>query len=238
MKNKSKQIIILLGPPGSGKGTQGVLLSAKFDLFYFETSGIIEQKIKLAKKNDFIEAEGKKYYFVQQKKLWESGKLCDPPFVVHLIQEKIEKLAREGEGIVISGSPRTLYEGEKLIPILKKLYGTKNIKVVLLELSSEQTIWRNTHRRICELMRHPIIYTEENERLSKCPLDGSNLLKRKGLDDEDSIRIRLKEYKERTYPLIKYFQKQGFKIKKVNGEQSVVDVFRNVLRAVGGKKYL
>lgn len=227
-----KSVIILIGPPGSGKGTQAELLAEKLNLCYLETAEIGEGRMKRAKKGEYIEVEGKKFYLAEQKRLWERGKLWDPPFITYLMKEKIETLFKEGKGVVLAGSPRTLYEGEKLIPVLKKLYGVKNIKVILIKLSAKESIFRNSRRRICELMRHPILYTKETARLKRCPLDGSRLIKRKKLDDLETIKVRLKEYKERTLPLIKYFKKQGLRIKKVDGEQSVEGVFKNILKAL------
>jgi len=102
----------------------------------------------------------------------------------------------------------------------------------LIEISPEETIFRNSHRRICELMRHPILYSEETKNLSICPLDGSKLVRREGLDDPETIKTRLKEYADRTYPVIEIFKEQGIKVKKVNGEQSVADVFKEILSAI------
>ena len=226
----SKPIIILLGPPGSGKGTQAILLAERFDLYHLETSNVIENKIMNAKKGEFVKVGDKKYFFEEEKKLWKNGILCSPPFVSHLIKEKIQDLAREEKGIVFSGSPRTLYEGEVIIPVLKKLYSAKNIKIFEILLSAEESIFRNSHRRICELMRHPILWTKETEKLKHCPLDGSKLLKREGLDDPETIKIRLKEYQERTFPLVDFFKKQKLTVKKINGEQVVGDVFKEILK--------
>jgi len=231
-KADQKRLVILLGPPGSGKGTQAELLSERFNLYYFETSRILEEKFRTGKKGESIRVDGKDYKISDEKKNWETGKLCSPPFVTYLVARKIRELHQEGKNIILSGSPRTLYEGKKIVPILKELFGVNNIKVFFLELTPEQTIWRNTHRRICELMRHPILYSKENAKLKKCPLDGSKLLKRKGLDDPETIKVRLKEYKERTYPLIQYFTKERLLVIKINGEQSVEDVFRDILKSM------
>ena len=105
------------------------------------------------------------------------------------LQEKIKALSKEKKGIVFAGSPRTLYEAEKILPLLEKLYGKANIKIFLLDLPLEQSIWRNSHRRICELMRHPILYNKETLKLTHCPLDGSKLIKR-ALDKPEVIKKR------------------------------------------------
>jgi len=225
-------VVIVLGPPGSGKGTQAILLSEKFHLYHLETSKIIEQEIIRAKKGEFVKINKKKYFFEKEKQLWQKGDLCSPPFVTYLVKKKIEKLYKERQGIVFSGSPRTLYEGKEIIPLLKKLYRKTNIKIFEILLSAKESVFRNSHRRICKLMRHPILWTKETKKLKSCPLDGSKLLKRKGLDDPETIKVRLKQYKERTYPLIKHFKERDLKVKKINGEQSVADVFKDILKAI------
>jgi len=230
---QNKSIIILLGPPGSGKGTQGTLLAEKFGLYYFETSRILEESFNSEAQEEFVEIDGEKYSPRREKEEnWEKGNLCSPPFVSYLIEKKIEEIFMEGKGIVMSGSPRTLQEGEKIIPLLEKKFGLVNVKVVLIEISAENTIFRNSHRRICELMRHPILYCNETKNLEHCPLDGSRLIRREGLDDPEVIKRRIKEYNERTYPLIEYFGKQGLKVLKINGEQTVANVFEDILKAL------
>jgi len=233
---KHKQVIILFGPPGAGKGTQAELLADKLNLYYFETSKALEEKFKESKnltpgvKSATPGVE--KYSVLEEKKLWEEGILCSPPFVAYLVKEKIKELAKLGKNLVLAGSPRTLYEGKEVIPLLKKLYGRKNVRAVLIEISAKETLFRNTHRRICQLMRHPILYNKETKNLKICPLDGSKLIKRKGLDDPETIKVRLKEYKERTFPLFKLFKKQGIKVKKINGGQTVVNVHKDILKAI------
>jgi len=233
-KNK-KLVIILLGAPGSGKGTQAGLLADKLGLYYFETSKILEGSFNLSKKQKFIKISGKKYFYANEKKLWTDGILCSPPFVSYLVNQKIKQLYKAGENLIIAGSPRTLYEGKNIMPVLEKLYGKKNIKVVLIQVSAQESIYRNSNRRICELMRHPILYSKETEKLKFCPLDGSKLIRRKGLDDPDTIKIRLDEYKERTLPLVQYFEERKLNVKEINGKGSVSKVFQSILKNLGYK---
>jgi len=241
MSDTRRQIIILFGPPGAGKGTQAELLADKLSLFYFETSKILEEKFRMAETlspdspERIIKAEGKDYDIINEKKLWKEGKLCSPPFVTRLVEEKIKKVFEEGQNIVIAGSPRTLYEAERITPLLKDLYGKENIKVILIDISAQQTVFRNSHRRICGLMRHPILWDKETENLTICPLDGSKLIKREGLDDPESIKVRLKEYEARTFPVFEYFGKEGITVHKIKGEQSVANVFANILQILNIK---
>jgi adenylate kinase len=226
------RVLIILGAPGSGKGTQSALLAEQLSFYHVETSKVLENAFQAASADDFVEVEGKKHFIKDEKKNWETGVLCSPPFVNHLIEERIKDLHKEGENLILSGSPRTLWEGEKLIPLLKGLYGGGSIKVVVLMVTPAETLFRNSHRRICKLIRHPILYSKDNIRLEFCPLDGSKLLKRKGLDDADSIKVRLKEYKERTLPLVKYFKQQGLAVKELSGSLAPSKVFENILKVI------
>ena len=132
----------------------------------------------------------------------------------------------------MAGSPRTVHEGKTVMPFLEKLYGKGNIKIILIQVSAKESIFRNSHRRICELMRHPILYSKETKKLKFCPLDGSKLIRRKGLDDPKTIRIRLKEYREKTLPLVKYLEERKLKVKKINGEGSVSKIFERILKVL------
>jgi len=226
---KNTKVIILLGPPGAGKGTQAELLTEKFGFFLWETSDIIGRIIEQAGKGEFIEIQGKKYFFEEQAEKRKQGLIWDGCFIFYLSKKKIEELAKKEKGIALSGSPRNLEEGKYLIPLLKKLYGTKNIVVIVLKLTPKATVWRNSRRRECELATHSILYTKETEKLTKCPLDGSWLMRRED-DNLKIIKKRLMEYKKKTFPLFLFFKKQGLKVIKINGEQSVADVFQDILK--------
>jgi len=229
--SKNPKVIIIMGPPGSGKGTQAELLAEKFNLFHLETSDIIEKNFAIAKKGDFIKIGGKKYFISEEKKLRNSGKWMSPPLITFWVKNKIKELAEEKKGIVISGSPKTLFEGKEITPLLKKFYRTFNIKVVLIKQKPEVSIWRNSKRRICQLMRHAILYTKETVKLKHCPFDGSNLISREDSDPK-VIKSKFKEFQDRSLPIIDYFKKQGLKVKGVNGEQSVADVFKDILKVL------
>ena len=226
-----RKVIIIIGPPGSGKGIQAQLLSEKLNLFYLETSRIIEQKFKEAKESEYVEVDGEKFYISKEKELFEKGILCSPPFVTYLIKEKIKELFEEDKNLVMAGSPRTLYEGKAVIPLLKEFYGRENIKVILINLSDEESIFRNSHRRLCSLMRHPILYNKETKNLTRCPLDGSKLIVRV-LDNVEVMKVRIKEYKERTLPLIDYFRREDLEIKEVKGKQTPAELHEDILRTL------
>jgi len=228
----NKKVIIIMGAPGSGKGTQSELVSDKLNLYYLETAKMIESNIMKIRGNETVIIKGKKYSLKQEKTNWETGILNSPLMVAFWMKEKIKQLADEGKSLILAGSPRTIPEAKEIIPFLKKLYGIRNIKVVLLDINAKESIFRNSHRKICELARHPILYSKETNKLKFCPLDGSKLLKRKGLDDPKTIMVRLKQYKDRTLPVISYLKKQGISVKKINGSPAPAIVFKNILKAL------
>ncbi|NCO80288.1 nucleoside monophosphate kinase [bacterium] len=230
-KSQNPKIIIVLGPPGSGKATQAELLAETLNLYHLETSEIIEKNFAIAKEGDFVKIGGKRYFISEEKKLREKGKWMSPPLIAFWVKNKIKALSKEGKGIVFSGSPKTLYEAEEVTPLIKKLYGVSNVTLILIKQRPEVSIWRNSRRKICELMRHSILYTKETAKLKLCPLDGSKLIRREDSKPE-VIKSKLNEFKERTLPVVDYLKEQGVKIKEINGEQSVADVFKDIFKAI------
>ncbi|MDO8424523.1 MAG: nucleoside monophosphate kinase, partial [bacterium] len=197
--SKALKIIVILGPPGSGKGTQSELLAEKTGLYHIETSEIIEKNLFGIKKNDFVQVSGKKYFLQEEKRKRESGELMSPPVIAFWLKNKIKEVFHREWGIIFSGSPRTLFEGKQVLPLLKNLYGLENIQLILLSITEADSIWRNSHRRTCKLLRHPVVWLTETRSLKKCSLDGSELMRRKD-DNPQIIKTRLKEYRERTLP--------------------------------------
>jgi adenylate kinase len=227
-----KQVIILFGPPGAGKGTQAELLSEKLGYYHLESSKVLEKCFKNENPEKVFTADGKDYKVGDEIKNWKTGILTSPPFVTELMTEEIKKLHNQEEGFILSGSPRTVYEVEKEMPVLSELYGKENIKIFLIEISAEITVFRNTHRKMCELMRHSILFNEETDKLTICPLDGSKLKRRESLDDPETIKVRLVEYKDRTLPMLEYFEKNNYKVNKINGEKYIAEVHEEILKHI------
>jgi len=225
----SKKVIIIFGAPGAGKGTQSELLSEKLGYYHLESSKVLERCFKNEDPAKTYTVDGKDYNVGDEIENWKTGKLASPPFITSLMMQEVRKLSGQDESFIMSGSPRTIYEVEKEMPILAELYGKENIKIFMLEISAETTIFRNSHRKICDLMRHSIIFSDETKDLMVCPLDGSKLMKRESLDDPETIKVRLVEYKERTLPMLDYFNRNGFAVNKINGEKYVAQVHEEIL---------
>lgn len=220
--------VIIYGPPGSGKGTQAQLLAEKFDLMHLDSGRYIREILYNPKfrKNKIIQRE---------KKINEAGKLNTPSWVLKIIGERAEKIGGLGKGIIFSGSPRTLYEvmGDKkrrgLIEILEKIYKNKNVFIFKINISEKQTIERNANRLICSVCRNPILGQKSiiGCKLLKCALCGAKL-KRRFDDRKEVISTRLKEYRERTLPIILFLKKRNYKITEVDGSPLPYKIHRRI----------
>ena len=120
-----KIAIILLGRPGSGKDTQAELLAKKFGLIHIVSSKIIEKT--LSSKQKEIEIGEKTYDISKEKYRQKSGLLNTFAFVSDLIKAEIKQIAKRNRGLIMSASPRSKTELKTELPLLKKLYGEKNI---------------------------------------------------------------------------------------------------------------
>lgn len=214
-KSNSKIAVIIMGQPGAGKGTQADLLARKRNFFHFDTGQYFEQVIFNPKlqKNPIIK---------EQRHFFETGKLFTPSWILNQMAERIKDIARAGFSIVLSGSPRTLYEafGDKgnpgLIKILEKFYGKKNIDIFFLKASPEESIRRNSHRLICSICELPLLSSVSEIGMSYCPFCGGKLIKRV-LDKPEIIKERLKEFQRLTMPVILGLKKK-YKIISVDSK--------------------
>jgi len=230
--NHIQKVILLFGPPGAGKGTQSELLASKFYFYNLDTSRVLEEKFKNAKPGESVELNGKKYPVEEEAAKRHKGVLCAVEFTASLMNKRIREIHGLGKSLILSGSPRSIAEAEIELPFLEEIYGKENISIFFLDLPAEQTIFRNSNRRICELMRHSILFIPENAGLKRCPLDGSRLIHR-DLDNVETIKLRLEEYEQTTAPLEGYYRRNGYSIRKINADQYVENVFADILAALG-----
>lgn len=213
-------LIALFGSPGSGKGTQADRLADAFSLTHINTGALIEKTVHDAALQDDPVVKREREYF-------DSGILCTPEWVVSLLRGEVERLARQDKGIVFSGSPRTLYEAESLLPVFEKSYGREHLFFIKIDVAPETSIARNTHRRICARCGASIVYSQENQSLSRCPKCGGALVTRT-LDNPAAISVRLKEYKNRTEPIFMFLAERGYTVHAINGEPDPDTVARDI----------
>ncbi|MDO8536923.1 MAG: nucleoside monophosphate kinase, partial [bacterium] len=122
-----KIVVVLYGPPGSGKGTQANLLAHELDLIHFDTGRFLASVVHNPRRQ-------KEKVIQRERKLLDGGKLMTPSFVFREVARETKRLGETDWGLVFSGSPRTVYEAERLYPILEKFYGKKNIFIFIFKL--------------------------------------------------------------------------------------------------------
>jgi len=215
-----KQATIFIAPPGAGKGTQANKLAEALDFYHLESSKVIEDV--------FAESDPDDEEIKKEKENWSTGILVDPQKVTKWIGDKIKELSSEGRSIVFSGSPRTLLEAQEEVPLLENEFGRDNIKIFNINISEEESVRRNSNRRICSENRHPIPHTREYEGITACPWDGSEVVKRE-LDKPAIIRERLVEYRNRTLPVMQYFEQHDYKVVHIDGEQGIEEVHKAIM---------
>lgn len=219
--------VMVYGQPGAGKGTQASLLQAVKGFFHFDTGRYIEQVI-------YDSANRKDKVIQRERKIFESGVLCTPSWVLDIVKKKTMELSKAGLNIVFSGSPRTLFEAfgdaknTGLIEILEKAYGKKNLHVFYIKVALKTSLWRNSHRLVCSICGAPALY-QKGIMQKNCVLCDAPLRKRK-LDKPETIKLRLRQFKERTYPIFDGLKKRGHKIDAINGEPAPYRVFQSILK--------
>jgi len=210
--------LILLGPPGSGKGTQARMLAEEFKVPGISTGDILRQAIK-----DNTEL-GKR-----AQKCVEAGDLVDDEIVVGLIKERIKELDCEN-GFILDGFPRTIVQAEKLDATLVGM-NQKIDFVIDLEVDEEDLLVRLSGRgtcRNCGAMFHE--KTRTPKETGKCDNCGGELYQR--LDDnKETILKRLVVYRKETAPLKEFYRKQG-NLQTAKGFGSVEDVFERICALV------
>ena len=217
------KVIFLIGPPGSGKGTQAELVVKELGFYHFEISKVIEKKFKEAKPDD--------PEINDQKEHWIKGELIHAEIVARWFIEAVSSLKDGVQGFVFSGSGRTLDEAREELAYLEKVYGQENILAVEIKLSEEESVKRNSTRRICAKNRHPIPNFPEFADLKVCPQDKSEIITRP-LDKPEIIRERYKIYLSQTAPVIDYLKESGYKVFEVDGDQPIEKVFEDVKKGI------
>ncbi len=222
-----KKAFIIYGPPGAGKGTQANLLAGKLGLIHFDTGRYLEQIVHDPEKQSDPEIR-------KEKEIFDSGVLMTPDFVLKIISQKSAEVSKSGFGIVFSGSPRTLYEafGDKknrgLIAMLESEYGKENIFPIFLKIDPKISILRNKNRKVCSVCGTAILYNDSDQHKT-CPLCGG-VLRVRMVDNPAVLETRIKEYEERTKPIIDELKKHGYQIIEIDGHPLPYKVFDEILK--------
>ena len=191
-------VIIMLGAPGTGKGTIAGILTKKLDIPQVSTGDIFRKHIK---ERTELGKLSESYI--------EKGQLVPDEVTIELVEKRLEE-PDVAEGIILDGFPRTVKQAEELDKILEKK-GKKVDIVVNLTTPEEEIIERIVNRRICSNPECKTIYNlilnppKEEKICDKC---GHELVQRKD-DNVETVKSRLKSYFEVTSPLVEYYEKKG-----------------------------
>jgi adenylate kinase len=202
--------LILLGSPGSGKGTQGERLQADFRLPYYATGDILRAEVR---EGTELGREAKEYM--------DRGDLVPDEVIIGMIGERVES-PEAADGFILDGFPRTTAQAEALDEEVRRM-GKRLTAAILIEVSDEEVVRRLSGRRICEKDGH--VFHVEFDPPSKdgvCDVCGSRLVVRDD-DKPEVVRHRLEEYHEKTEPLISYYEGEGI-LRRVDGEQAPEEV--------------
>ncbi len=200
-----KIIVILYGPPGAGKGTQANLLADKLGLIHFDTGKFLEAIVH-------DPARQKEKVIRRERGFFDGGQLMTPSFVTREVLRGAERISRAGWGLIFSGSPRTMHEAEHEYPVFEKLFGKKNIFIFVLDVPPAYSMRRNSARKVCKACGYLLIaslYPKKDPKV--CPVCGGPFYKR-SLDKPEVIKIRLVEYKKRTFPIYEFARKKGYRV--------------------------
>jgi adenylate kinase len=213
--------LVLLGPPGSGKGTQGERLNADLRLPYYATGDILRGAVR-----DETEL-GK-----SAKSYMDRGDLVPDEVIVGVIAERIDS-EEAREGFILDGFPRTTPQAEALDAKLAEL-GRGVTAVLLIDVTDDEVVRRLGGRRTCEAEGH-VYHVEFNPPKvdGVCDVDGSPLIVRDD-DKPDVIRKRLATYHEKTEPLVSYYDGRGV-LRRVDGKRepaAVTDELSGILTAI------
>ena len=195
--------LVLLGPPGSGKGTQGERLQEDFRLPYYATGDILRAGVR----------EGTELG-TTAKEYMDRGDLVPDEVMVGLIAERVSR-SEAGDGFILDGFPRTIAQAEALEAKLEEL-GRELTAAVLIEVSDDEVVRRLGGRRTCVKEGH-IFHVEfdppKNEGV--CDICGARLEIRED-DKPEVVRHRLGQYHSKTKPLVAHYEAKGL-LRRVDG---------------------
>ena len=207
--------IVLLGPPGSGKGTQTERLCAELKFTKISTGDLLREAVKMGTPLG-----------LKAKSYMESGGLVPDQLVGDLIKDKLAGLKG---GVILDGFPRTVEQAKMLDQII-----TVDMAIDL-EVDEELLVKRLTERRVCKSC-NSVFHLEFNPPKvpGKCDKCGSELIQRND-DSEKVVRERLRVYKEKTLPLTRYYYDKRILV-RINGQGEIGDVYQRILKALKSHK--
>jgi adenylate kinase len=206
--------LILLGPPGAGKGTQAERLREDFDVAYIATGDILRKAV--AEETEL----GKK-----AKEYMNNGDLVPDEVIIGVILEEVESEAAQ-DGFLLDGFPRTVDQAEALDEALARL-DRRLTAVLLIDAPDDEVVRRLSGRRMCAKSGHVYnVHTDPPKHDEVCDQDGSRLVQRDD-DREETVRKRLDVYQRQTAPLIRFYEDRDL-LKRFDGTRSPTEVHDHI----------
>lgn len=205
--------LIILGPQGSGKGTQAELLAKKINMKIIAPGEILRKKVK-----------GSTLLGRKIKEYSEKGELVPDDIIKKLVLKKLEKIKKDG--IIFDAFPRNIRQAKILEDFLKKFHFRQPI-LIYLKISRKLAISRITTRRICPKCKEKFYPKSKGYKKGICSKCNARIVSRK--DDKPKIvKRRLEIYFSQTKKIIDYYKKQG-RLIKIDGEPKLEEVFHQIL---------
>jgi adenylate kinase len=202
--------LILLGPPGAGKGTQAERLVDDFDLPYYATGDILRQAVK---DETELGTEAKEYM--------DRGDLVPDDLITRVVLERLDSEEAK-DGFLLDGFPRTIPQAEALSDALKRV-GRSLTAAMLIDASDDEVLRRTTGRRICVKSGHLYhVEFDPPKNDGTCDQDGSRLIQRDD-DKPETVKKRLSVYHDQTEPLIEWYDTAGL-LRRFDGNRTPEEV--------------
>jgi adenylate kinase len=206
--------LILLGPPGAGKGTQAESLVQDFDIPYYSTGDILRAAVKEGTEL------GKK-----AKEYMDRGDLVPDDLICRVIMERIDS-PEAADGFLLDGFPRNVHQAEVLEKALKDR-GRELTAALLIEVDDSDVIKRLSGRRVCVKNGHNYhVDFDPPKKDEVCDQDGSRLVQRDD-DKPETVKHRLDVYREQTEPLVERYEKAGI-LRRFDGSRSPTEVHDHI----------
>lgn len=212
--------LILLGPPGAGKGTQATRLVEKYEIPQISTGDILRAAVRQGTE---LGKSAKAYM--------DAGKLVPDAVVIGIIGERLRE-ADCANGYILDGFPRTVAQADALKDTVAQL-GQGIDHVLSVEVPNEELVQRLSGRRTCKgcgAMYH--LKFSPPKAAGRCDKCGGELFQRDD-DQEATIRARLKVYDEQTAPLISYYRKAGL-LRPIDGKGGMEEILGRITAVLGG----
>jgi len=211
--------LLIMGPPGAGKGTQAEVLVKELQISHISTGDMFRAAIKEGTEM------GKK-----AKEYMDAGKLVPDEVVVGMVKERLSQPDCQ-EGFLLDGFPRTLAQAEALDETLNSM-GIILDGVINIEVPREKLMDRLTGRRVCKGCgaSYHVIFNPPQES-GKCNSCAGELYQRDD-DNETTVGNRLDVYEAQTQPLIDFYAAKGL-LKAINGDQEISVVLKEILKSLG-----